>query len=559
MTATTHIVSLEDEETGPEGEQGSYAPSISLPESGDAMEWLEYEAPPPPRWQRGIIPVLFAAALVGWTGLNVAANLSQAPTPAHWLAWIGAWSPPVAVLGILWMVLRQTGPALPRPADQFSETAQQMHADSALLESRLTAVNAELSIAREFLAAQSRELESLGRLATERLSQNARELADLIQTNGADIAAIGTVSTAALDNMERLRGQLPVLTSAAKDVANTIGTAGRLASDSVAELTHGMDRLESLGAAGEARIAALRDTLAEAGLRGQDLSAHVSAASDSLAASIGQIGAFHNAVETQAQAHATLLADMRTALATLDEETAALSQKTTNDLSNALASLNDAALAAGLAISEAGGHALTDVATRLGTESIPAIERAIRNEAASLTGQLEQAAAHAAGVAREAGSQIADQVGRVEVLVAALEARVAEARAQAEAQTDNGFARRTALITDALNSSAIDIAKALDADITDPAWARYLKGDRGIFTRAAVRLLDGGESKAVARLYRDDDAFRDHVSHYIHDFEGMLRQILSTRDGEVLGVTLLSSDMGKLYVALAQAIERLRS
>jgi hypothetical protein len=39
----------------------------------------------------------------------------------------------------------------------------------------------------------------------------------------------------------------------------------------------------------------------------------------------------------------------------------------------------------------------------------------------------------------------------------------------------------------------------------------------------------------------------------------MLRSVLSTRDGHALAVTLLSSDMGKLYVALAQAIERLRS
>ncbi len=34
--------------------------------------------------------------------------------------------------------------------------------------------------------------------------------------------------------------------------------------------------------------------------------------------------------------------------------------------------------------------------------------------------------------------------------------------------------------------------------------------------------------------------------------------VLGTRDGQSLSVTLLSSDMGKLYVALAQAIERLR-
>jgi hypothetical protein len=49
------------------------------------------------------------------------------------------------------------------------------------------------------------------------------------------------------------------------------------------------------------------------------------------------------------------------------------------------------------------------------------------------------------------------------------------------------------------------------------------------------------------------------VNRYIHDFEAMLRRILADRDGSPLGVTILSSDMGKLYVALAQAIERIRS
>ena len=51
---------------------------------------------------------------------------------------------------------------------------------------------------------------------------------------------------------------------------------------------------------------------------------------------------------------------------------------------------------------------------------------------------------------------------------------------------------------------------------------------------------------------------RETIKRYIHDFEAMLRAILSTRDGQALAVTLLSSDAGKLYVVLAQAIERLR-
>ena len=74
-----------------------------------------------------------------------------------------------------------------------------------------------------------------------------------------------------------------------------------------------------------------------------------------------------------------------------------------------------------------------------------------------------------------------------------------------------------------------------------------------------MNLLETGEGREIIKLYDDDSDFREHVNRYIHDFEAMLRQILSTRDGHALGVTLLSSNMGKLYVALAQAIERLRS
>jgi len=147
----------------------------------------------------------------------------------------------------------------------------------------------------------------------------------------------------------------------------------------------------------------------------------------------------------------------------------------------------------------------------------------------------------------------------VDELAGNLERRVSQARTRAEEQVDNDFARRVALITEALNSYAIDIAKALSSEVTDTAWSAYLKGDRGVFTRRAVRLLEPTEAKDVVRIYEEDGEFREHVSRYIHDFEAMLRQLLSTRDGHALGVTLLSSDMGKLYVALAQAIERLRT
>jgi len=48
------------------------------------------------------------------------------------------------------------------------------------------------------------------------------------------------------------------------------------------------------------------------------------------------------------------------------------------------------------------------------------------------------------------------------------------------------------------------------------------------------------------------------VNRYVHDFEAMLRRVLAERDGGMIAVTLMSSDMGKLYAALADSIERRR-
>jgi len=150
-------------------------------------------------------------------------------------------------------------------------------------------------------------------------------------------------------------------------------------------------------------------------------------------------------------------------------------------------------------------------------------------------------------------------LGQLDEMAGNLEQRIADNRESFEGIDDDSFARRMVLLTESLNSTAIDVAKILSNDVTDTAWAAYLKGDRGVFTRRAVRLLDAGEARAIATHYGDDAEFREHVNRYIHDFESMMRVLLSTRDGNAIGVTLLSSDVGKLYVALAQAIERLRN
>lgn len=184
-----------------------------------------------------------------------------------------------------------------------------------------------------------------------------------------------------------------------------------------------------------------------------------------------------------------------------------------------------------------------------------AIDSGVRQQLVEL-GDVAEASVTAAARASERLTQQMLTIGEAS---AAVERRIEEARAEREAADQDGFARRVSLLVEALNSASIDITKAFAHEVTDSAWAAYLKGDRGVFTRRAVRLLDNGDAREIALLYDADLHFREQVNRYIHDFEAMLRQVLALRDGSPLGVTLLSSDMGKLYVALAQAIERLRA
>ena len=140
----------------------------------------------------------------------------------------------------------------------------------------------------------------------------------------------------------------------------------------------------------------------------------------------------------------------------------------------------------------------------------------------------------------------------------AIQARIDANAHDTEAHDDQSFARTAGLLIEALNSTAIDVAKIFSNEVSDEEWKAYLRGDRGIFTRRAVSLIGRAEAGAITARYNEDGEFREQVNRYIHDFEALLRRVMATRDGMAIATTMLSSDTGKLYVALAQATERLR-
>ncbi len=202
---------------------------------------------------------------------------------------------------------------------------------------------------------------------------------------------------------------------------------------------------------------------------------------------------------------------------------------------------------------------IPEAAQALEREGAAALGRAMEQSVARHIVELNDVADRAAATAARAAEELSKQMLAIAETSMTMEHRLEVARDEQQRNSSDTLSRRVALLIEALNSMSIDLSKSLAQEVSDSAWTAYLKGDRGVFTRRAVRLLDAGQVREISGHYDQDAEFREQVNRYIHDFEAMLRQILALREGSQLAVTLLSSDMGKLYVALAQAIERLRT
>jgi hypothetical protein len=171
---------------------------------------------------------------------------------------------------------------------------------------------------------------------------------------------------------------------------------------------------------------------------------------------------------------------------------------------------------------------------------------------------VETVAARAVDSARSASDRLTQQMITLGQTASALEAHIEQTNKEQREKDSEAFAKRVALLIDSMHSAAIDVGKILSDEFDDKAWGAYLKGNRGIFTSRAVRLIGGSETRAIRAHYESDPEFQRSVNRYVADFEAMLRRVLAERDGGMIAVTLMSSDMGKLYAALAQAVEKHR-
>src|SRR3546814_14893070 len=93
---------------------------------------------------------------------------------------------------------------------------------------------------------------------------------------------------------------------------------------------------------------------------------------------------------------------------------------------------------------------------------------------------LKTASEEAVAAAQGATERLARQMLTIADITASVEARIAEVNTQVEEQNKEEFSRRSALLIESLNSTAIDIAKIMSNEVTKtPDRKSAVKGKSG--------------------------------------------------------------------------------
>jgi hypothetical protein len=131
-----------------------------------------------------------------------------------------------------------------------------------------------------------------------------------------------------------------------------------------------------------------------------------------------------------------------------------------------------------------------------------------------------------------------------------------EIKAQTETLSVEDFLRDATFILEKLQSLAVDMNRLLETSVSEEDWKRFNRGEKGVFVRKLLGFREKAKLAAIRDRYQEDTQFRDYVSNYMNQFEGLLQNAKKRDHQGVLGTTFLASDIGKVYMLLSQALGR---
>ena len=369
---------------------------------------------------------------------------------------------------------------------------------------------------------------TVGNSAMESVTARMNEARDAIHRLGEPIGA----TEVALGHVEV---RLAEIGTAAAETLGQLGTA----------LPAAMPHLVDMSA----RLSELHD-------RADQLSRPLTAGGDSIAAAQTQLDRAREALDTAALKLASELVQARDALNEIETLTGSTSLAASAQLIEVFARVREIAVQTAGTMRETLSNVVAEAEAALDQAGTTRAELAFASPIRSQLAEVGALQERVAAAGQAAGERITRRLLTLAESVATVEARIDEVDTRFEVRSRSTLAKRSSKLLESMQAAAIDIAGLMSFQVEDTAWDAYLKGDKSIFARRIVEQLDGEMTRAIKRHFEHDPEFRGQATHYIEEFEALISQVLPDREGKTLAVTLLSSNIGRVYVALAQAAGR---
>jgi predicted nucleic acid-binding Zn-ribbon protein len=290
--------------------------------------------------------------------------------------------------------------------------------------------------------------------------------------------------------------------------------------------------------------------------RADQLSLPLQSGGDSITAAQAQLDRARASLETAAVQLGQELVTARDALTEIDTMTGSTSLAASSQLIDVFARVREIANQTAGTMRETLSNVVAEAEAALDQAGSQRAELAFGAPIRASIAEVEVLQERVAAAGQAAAERVTQRLLGLTETVAKVESRIDEVDTRYEIRARNTLSKRASDLVSSMQSGAIDIAGLLAFEIEDTAWDNYLAGDKSIFARRIVERIDAGGTRALARHFDHDAEFRTQATHYIEEFEALIAHVLPDREGHALATTLLSSHIGKLYIALGQSIGR---
>ncbi|MEI6486359.1 MAG: hypothetical protein WCO11_08835 [Sphingomonadales bacterium] len=468
--------------------------------------------------------------------------------------------------------------ALRRTATSIEQTREAVHAQTGALlasvdQARTTLAHIGGETARS-LDERLTTLQTLASAVAAEIEASSRSATTMVEALGSRIEALeGRLTAAITANAAALDGLDARMTAATASVS---GFATPLEGASAA-LAGVQARLEAMGSeaartialfdselpAGDRQLTALREQLSAldaqmAGLRSQaaSIAEPLETGTNTLNLAGDRLAMARETLSATAAELTDAIANAQAQMQALEADTGRLSLTASGELIETFGRVREVADAAAGAMRTALAGVVMEAEEALDKAAVSRAETAFAAPIREKIAELVDVQTKAGESAQAASERVVQRLLALTRTLSEVEAQVGEVETRAEVRARNALGRRANALIKSLQSSAIDMAKLLEYDIDDKTWADYAAGDNSAIARRLTLGLDNGAGRQFARHYAHDAEFRTEASRFLQEFESLVADVVPERGGDALGATLLSSTLGKLYLALGQAAGR---